>query len=160
VWYNYNKQSLIVKEAGMNKLDTALKLLRLLNERKTLDSRIVAAELAVSLRTAQRYLLELSSLPCVITDEKEHIYALNSDYRLKDALLHVPASERPLNLFPRDSRETMELNDVICMACDRNRGSSPGVPAHTCNHRDNRQKVDLLVSLIRRRLKEERYGFP
>ena len=50
----------------MNKLDTALRLLRLLNERRCIDSRAVADELNVSMRTAQRYLLELSGLPCVI----------------------------------------------------------------------------------------------
>jgi predicted DNA-binding transcriptional regulator YafY len=83
----------------MNKLGTALRLIRLLNERKALDSRIVATELNVSLRTAQRYLLELSSLPCVIAYEKEHIYALSPDYHLKDALLHDHTPEQALHAF-------------------------------------------------------------
>jgi predicted DNA-binding transcriptional regulator YafY len=146
----------------MNKLDIALKLIRLLNERKALDSRIVATELNVSLRTAQRYLLELSSLPCVITYEKEHIYALSPDYHLKDALLHDQRSEQPLQAFQMDSPEPLKLNDAICMACDRSGRDPhglPSFPARICN-RDNRQKVNLLVDLIRKRLKEERRGYP
>ena len=147
----------------MNKLDIALRLIRLLNERKALDSRIVATELNVSLRTAQRYLLELSGLPCVITYEKEHIYALSPDYHLKDALLHDHTPEQSLQAFQQDSREPLKLNDAICMACDRNRRDShglPSFPAGICNNRDNRQKVNQLVNLIRKRLKEERRGYP
>ena len=55
----------------MNKpamMDWALRLLRLLNERKVLNSRIVAEEFDVNIRTAQRYLLYLSDLPCVVVD--------------------------------------------------------------------------------------------
>jgi len=147
----------------MNKLDIALKLLRLLNERKALDSRIVAAELNVSLRTAQRYLLELSDLPCVIAYEKEHIYALNPDYHLSDALLHVHTPEQPLQAFQMDSHQALKLNDAICMACDSSRRDShghPSFPARICSNRDNRQKVNQLIALIRRRLKEERCGYP
>lgn len=51
----------------MNKtamMDRALQLLRLLNERKALHSRIVAEEFDVNIRPAQRYLLCLSDLPC------------------------------------------------------------------------------------------------
>ena len=147
----------------MNKLDTALKLLRLLNERKALDSRIVAAELDVSLRTAQRYLLELSSLPCVITYEKEHVYALNPDYHLKDALLHVPTSEQPLRALPKDPHEVLKLNNAVCMACVssfRDSHGRPSFPARICSNRDNRQRVNQLVNLIRKRLKEERRGYP
>lgn len=147
----------------MNKLDIALKLIRLLNERKALDSRIIATELNVSLRTAQRYLLELSSLPCVITYEKEHIYALNPDYHLKDALLYDRTSGESLQTFQKDPHEPLRLNDAICMACDRSGRDShglPSFPARICSNRDNRQKVNLLVNLIRKRLKEERRGYP
>jgi predicted DNA-binding transcriptional regulator YafY len=147
----------------MNKLDIALKLLRLLNERKALDSRIVSTELNVSLRTAQRYLLELSSLPCVITYEKEHIYALSPDYHLKHALLHDHRSEQSLQAFQKDSHVALKLNDAICTACDTSRRDPLGLasfPARICSNRDNRQKVNQLVSLIRKRLKEERRGYP
>ncbi len=147
----------------MNKLDIALKLIRLLNERKALDSRIVATELNVSLRTAQRYLLELSSLPCVIADEKEHIYALNPDYHIRDALLHVDTYEQSLQAFQNESHEALKLNDAVCMACDGSRRDfhgPPSFPARSCCKRDNRQKVNQLINLIRRRLKEERCGYP
>ena len=147
----------------MNKLDIALKLIRLLNERKALDSRIVATELNVSLRTAQRYLLELSSLPCVIADEKEHIYALNPDYHIRDALIHVHTSEPLLQAFQTGSPAALKLNDAVCMACDGSRRNShgpPSFPARSCSNRDNRQKVNQLINLIRRRLKEERCGYP
>ena len=64
---------------SMNKpamMDWALRLLRLLNERKVLNSRIVAEEFDVNIRTAQRYLLYLSDLPCVVVDEEQHTYSL------------------------------------------------------------------------------------
>lgn len=70
-------------------MDWALRLLRLLNERKVLTSRIVADEFGVTIRTAQRYLLYLSALPCVITDEEKHTYSLTSDYIVSDKILNV-----------------------------------------------------------------------
>jgi hypothetical protein len=54
--------------AGPTRMDWALRLLRLLNERRALTSRIVADEFGVALRTARRHLLHLSGLPSVITD--------------------------------------------------------------------------------------------
>jgi predicted DNA-binding transcriptional regulator YafY len=101
----------------MNKLDIALKLLRLLNERRCLDSRIVAGELNVSLRTAQRYLLELSGLPCVITDEKEHTYSLNSDYPLKDALLKGVDSDALRREIEKGVRAALALREITCSVC-------------------------------------------
>ena len=82
----------------MNKLHVALRLIQLLNERKSITSRIVADEFNVSLRTAQRYLLELSSMPCVIVSEEgqDNHYALAPDYKLKDPLLKVDKSEHVL----------------------------------------------------------------
>lgn len=70
-------------------MDWALRLLRLLNERKVLTSRIVAEEFDVNIRTAQRYLLYLSALPCVVADEKKHTYSLTSDYVISDKILNV-----------------------------------------------------------------------
>jgi len=81
-----------VKPRPMNKpamMDCALRLLRLLNERKVLTSRTVAEEFGVNIRTAQRYLLYLSTLPCVITDEEKHTYSLTSDYIVSDKILNV-----------------------------------------------------------------------
>jgi predicted DNA-binding transcriptional regulator YafY len=70
-------------------MDWALRLLRLLNERKVITSRIVAEEFGVNIRTAQRYLLYLSDLPCVIVDEERHTYSLTSDYVVSDKILNV-----------------------------------------------------------------------
>jgi predicted DNA-binding transcriptional regulator YafY len=76
----------------MNKpamMDWALRLLRLLNERKVLTSRIVAEAFGVNIRTAQRYLLYLSDLPCVVVDEEKHTYMLTSDYVITDKILNT-----------------------------------------------------------------------
>ncbi|GAB4234289.1 MAG: hypothetical protein OHK0028_10390 [Deltaproteobacteria bacterium] len=80
------------KPASMTKpamMDWALRLLRLLNEKKVLTSRIVAEEFNVNIRTAQRYLLYLSDLPCVVTDEEKHTYSLTSDYVITDKILNT-----------------------------------------------------------------------
>ena len=76
----------------MNKpamMDWALRLLRLLNERKVLTSRIVAEEFEVNIRTAQRYLFFLATLPCVVVDEEKHTYSLTSDYVISDKILNT-----------------------------------------------------------------------
>jgi predicted DNA-binding transcriptional regulator YafY len=76
----------------MNKpamMDWALRLLRLLNEKKALTSRIVADEFDVNIRTAQRYLLYLADLPCVVVDEEKHTYSLTSDYVISDKILNA-----------------------------------------------------------------------
>jgi DNA-binding IclR family transcriptional regulator len=101
----------------MNKLEIALKLLRLLNERRCLDSRIVADELNVSLRTAQRYLFELSGLPCVITDEKAHTYCLNSEYPLKEALLVAVNSEDLHREIQKGVQAALALKEITCAVC-------------------------------------------
>lgn len=134
----------------MNKLDVALKLLRLLNERKTLDSRTVANELNVSLRTAQRYLLDLSSLPCVITYEKEHTYSLATDYQIKDALCKT---EYP---FQKPHQDAIEIHKAICAVCGggRNFLDLPFVPVNSSIPRSNRQKIEQLIFLVGRKLKE------
>jgi len=80
------------KPASMTKpamMDWALRLLRLLNEKKVLTSRVVAEEFNVTIRTAQRYLLYLSDLPCVVTDETRHTYTLTSDYLIDDKILNT-----------------------------------------------------------------------
>ena len=80
------------KPRSMNKpamMDWALRLLRLLNERKVLTSRIVAEEFEVNIRTAQRYLFYLATLPCVVVDEEKHTYSLTSDYVINDKILNT-----------------------------------------------------------------------
>ncbi len=142
----------------MNKLDVALKLLRLLNERKKLDSRIVADELGVSLRTAQRYLIDLSSLPCVVADEKTHTYSLTSDYGVKDALLNVYRSEN----LPPEFHGAFAVHESMCTLCRTGRNSFPDIPCFTKNGvpRNNRQKLDHLASLVKRKLREKKRGLP
>lgn len=76
----------------MNKpamMDCALRLLRLLNERKQITSRIVAEEFGVNIRTAQRYLLFFADLPCVVVDEEKHTYSLTSDYVISEKILNA-----------------------------------------------------------------------
>src|SRR5512141_1516721 len=80
------------KPRSMNKpamMDWALRLLRLLNERKVLTSRIVSEEFEVNIRTAQRYLFFLATLPCVVVDEEKHTYSLTSDYVISDKILNT-----------------------------------------------------------------------
>ncbi len=147
----------------MNKLDTALRLVRLLNERRCIDSRIVADELNVSLRTAQRYLLELSSLPCVLTDEKEHTYCVNAEYPMKEAFAGGRSKEELVREFQAGFHAALTLKDVTCLACgEAKKGFLEPLlmPARNGIPRDNRQKLNLIVSLVRERLKGGRCGFP
>jgi predicted DNA-binding transcriptional regulator YafY len=78
----------------MNKpamMDWALRLLRLLNERKVLTSRIVADEFGVNIRTAQRYLRHLAVLPCVSEGkgEMKNTYSLTTAHVMPDKILSV-----------------------------------------------------------------------
>ena len=146
----------------MNKLNVALKLLRLLNERKSLDSRLVADELSVSLRTAQRYLLDLSSLPCVISDEREHTYCLASEYSIKDALLKAYPGETPLPEFVKNCPGAFVASEAVCAICRSTRSNLFGLPGFPNNGipRDNRQRINRLASLIGRKLNEKKPGLP
>ena len=100
----------------MNKLDVALKLIKLLNERKCIDSNLVANELNVSLRTAQRYLCDLSSLPCV-SGESNHKYHLVPEYRLDSALLNNVPSVPQSELVKKYLEETLKMGEVVCKVC-------------------------------------------
>lgn len=73
----------------MNKLHVAVRLLQLLNERKSITTRIVADALQVHVRTAQRYLNDISVLPCVICDEENHTYSLSTEYSINDSILNT-----------------------------------------------------------------------
>ena len=105
------------RSAAMNKLNVALNLLKLLNERKEIDSTLVASELNVSIRTAQRYLCDLSSMPCVSYDEESHKYSLMAEYHIKKALLDC--TEPVISLSPNGTTEggTLQLHDVVCKSC-------------------------------------------
>jgi hypothetical protein len=147
----------------MNKLDVALKLLRLLNERKTIDSKIVARELDVSLRTAQRYLIELSILPCVSNKDNNHTYCLNSGYQWNDAIVNarIPDRQDPAQA----ARLTAAgLGKSICSVCG-NDGTTPGKAADMNIFPNSKQvsnmiQIDRLTDLISKRLKNGRCSFP
>lgn len=71
----------------MNKLYVALNLIRLLNENRTVTSAIVAEDMNISLRTAQRYLLEMSHLPGVCYDDARHCWYMTEKYGLSESYL-------------------------------------------------------------------------
>ena len=147
----------------MNKLDVALRLLQLLNERKAIDSKTVAHELDVSLRTAQRYLMELSVLPCVANDSNSHSYYLNADYKLNRALVNSCSAERNAP-ERRDPVKRHYLGRSMCMVCgninaepdDRTRTALLSGPAKASNI----AKIDKLASIISRRLRKGRCSYP
>jgi len=71
----------------MNKLYIALNLIKLLNENRYVTSTLVAEEFEVSIRTAQRYLNEMTYLPGVCYDEENHHWYLTDKYGLQDSYL-------------------------------------------------------------------------
>jgi len=144
----------------MNKLHVALKLLQLLNERKSINSRIVADEFNVSLRTAQRYLLDLSSMPCVIISEEgqDNHYGLAPDYKFKGPLLKADEPEHVIYRVSRSHQGGLQLNDTICMMCGKSRGKLFESPY--MHGRDNRQYINRWVSIIRKQLSNGKCGFP
>jgi predicted DNA-binding transcriptional regulator YafY len=73
----------------MNKLHVAVRLFQLLNERRSITTKIVADELQVHVRTAQRYLNDISVLPCVVCDEEKHTYSLSPVYVINDSILNT-----------------------------------------------------------------------
>jgi hypothetical protein len=101
----------------MNKLHVALTLLKLLNEKKEIDSALVAGELNVSIRTAQRYLCELSSMPCVSHDEQSRKYSLVEEYPLKKALLGCMDIPAPQLIVGSTAGGALQLRDIVCKQC-------------------------------------------
>ena len=71
----------------MNKLYVALNLIRLLNENRAVTSSLVAEDMNISLRTAQRYLLEMSHLPGVCYDDARHCWYMTEKYGLSESYL-------------------------------------------------------------------------
>lgn len=132
----------------MNKLNVALKLLQLLNDRKNIDTKDVANELNVCLRTAQRYLLELSMMPCVIFNEKSRTYSLNSNYKLNDVL--VNGSNYNYDDIKNNNIKINSSNDMICLICGRNRNFSDKIPllCRDDNIFTNKNVIDELVTII------------
>ncbi|MCM2358831.1 MAG: hypothetical protein NDI77_11830 [Geobacteraceae bacterium] len=146
----------------LNKLEIALKLLQLLNERKSIDSKLVAERLHVSLRTAQRYLLELSNMPCVISDEKEFRYYLNKDYKLHDSLVNMLETDNSKQDLNRYVNKVVNLKYIFCFMCGNSKKYffELPMPANTPKNNNNRLNVNKLVSIIRKRLAEKKCSFP
>jgi hypothetical protein len=150
----------------MNKLEVALKLLQLLNERKTIDSKTVAHELNVSIRTAQRYLVELSILPCVTTKQEEHSYTLNADYRLNAALRNghaspaLPAADKPAQQKQKPAQPE-SVGKTICLLCGgRGMTSKGGATMVAPPHSNNLTRINRLAAIISKRLKSSKCPFP
>ncbi len=142
----------------MNKLEVALKLFHLLNERKKINSKIVADELNVSLRTAQRYLLELSILPCVCIHEDKRTYSLNDGYRLKGGLASNNSDGQILHKIDQVINEALEICELFCLKClelDRSQLQRIGMNVDgMCN--DSIHKLRTLQAVVRRMVEENR----
>lgn len=72
----------------MNKLYIAIELIKLLNENRRVTTKQVADLLDVSLRTAQRYMSEMTYIPGVCYNEEEHFWYLADKYAMSDSYLH------------------------------------------------------------------------
>jgi hypothetical protein len=76
--------------------------------------------LDVSVRTAQRYLRELSALPCVITHDDNNNYEICPDYKLKEALLNSSFCEIVLRKLNK-SNNASTIDEVYCVVCSKTR---------------------------------------
>jgi hypothetical protein len=143
----------------MNKLHIAVKLIHLLNERKQVNSRMVAEELNVSIRTAQRYLNDLSSLPCVLSteDSRNNQYYLSPEYKLNGALTDLPDNGKKTPSLPV-SPAVVQSNGSVCLACGIRRGHLPEIASGQC--RNALQQINLIVSIVRKQLGRTKCPFP
>lgn len=76
----------------MEQLGKALGLIKLLNEKGKVDSAVVAREFGVSIRTAQRYLVEASRVLPIQSEEvgkNKFEYSLMEHYSFKDSLMNT-----------------------------------------------------------------------
>jgi hypothetical protein len=133
----------------MAKIDIAIALIKLLNERKAINSKLVASELNVSLRTAQRYIKGLSALPCFSSDDNRHQYELLPDYKFKQALLNTSICEMILKHMNVDYRNT-KVNQVFCFVCGINKSKIlQTISVFDKNDLNNVDKFMELVTNIR-----------
>ena len=143
----------------MNKLDVAIRLLQLLNERKELDSKTVAHELNVSLRTAQRYLMELSALPCVINGRNHNSYTLDPTYQLNKAIINFGITGPP-GETSKEKISILSMKQPICLLCGNNRKYFNDVfwPFDS-RPISNKYKIDELTLILKRRLRGSSSSF-
>ena len=144
----------------MNKLEVAVKLLQLVNERNTINSNIIAKELDVSLRTAQRYLRELSTLPCIVTQESNKDYVIYPDYKLKEALLNFSLCEIAFKKLGGDYNAST-INEVLCLVCGKVRDKiSNTLVKFDDNDTELAEKLEQLASTIRETINARKCSFP
>lgn len=142
----------------MNKLDIALKLIQLLNERNSINSKSVADLLNVSLRTAQRYLFELSKMPYVITDEneKDFKYYLNSSYKFKKALGKTSYNNNKQKNHKYNS--VINIKYILIFMCSNGKYSFE-LPLSAVRDGNKLQNFNKLVYIIKKRLTQLKCTF-
>lgn len=140
----------------MDKLNIALKLIQLLNERKSITSKTVAQELNVSLRTAQRYLAELSMLPCVMNLNNNHTYAINSEYKLSEVISNGGIIEKNHGANPNHSN-LKTISSGTCLLCATPK--TGGLNTHAFNNANNLTLINRLVSIIEKKLKLKKCSY-
>ncbi len=145
----------------MNKLQVAVKLLQLLNERTYIDSKIVADELNVSLRTAQRYLVDLSYMPCVTNVDNSHRYALTPDYKIKGVILDAAAFADAGTRKDVD-KEIGGIGGSLCLACGeaRNYFGNRSIFDTSKGIISKKYEMDKLAQMIKSRLAAKKCSFP
>ena len=132
---------------AVDKLHVALKLIQLLHERRFINLRIVADELDVSIRTAQRYLNELARMPCVISQENSHTYALNPDYKLRSATV-----SHEQNAMLRGNVPGMgEIKHSLCLLCNTENDfrRKEGIFEVSRNIVENNYRLQTLIKRIK-----------
>lgn len=141
----------------MNKLEVAIKLLRLLNERKTITSKVIADEFNVSVRTAQRYIRELSALPCFVNQQKNNTYELYPDYKLKESLLNTSLCDILQKRIQNDS--CINSAEIACLVCGLSHDKyNHSLLVFDANDIDNIDKFEQLIKHIRDMLKARKCG--
>ena len=146
----------------MNKLNVAIKLIQLLNELKIVNTKIVADKLNVSLRTAQRYLLELSALPCVINLNNNHTYSLDPNYKISEAILNGNVVNHTDVPKPDLNSKVANTNQKICQICGQNVNfNKKNSRLFSCNNSSSSNyAIDKLVSIIKKKLERGKCKFP
>jgi len=138
----------------MNKLEVAIKLIQLLNERTTISAKVIAGELGVSIRTAQRYIRELSNLPCLVHQHNSTVYEIYPDYKFKEALLHSSFCDIIQRKMQLDA--TTGIGDVFCLICSATRGKiNHNLFVFDITTEDNAEKLQEIVTTIKEMLKAQ-----
>lgn len=140
----------------MDKLNIALRLIQLLNERKSINSKYVAEEFNVSLRTAQRYLAELSMLPCVMNLNNNHTFAINPEYKLHDIISNGGKSESNQGQVASTGIIT-RLNTGTCLLCAST--NKHVLNSHVISNSNNLTMINRLASIIEKKLKLKKCSY-